>query len=59
MKEKKGPDLPTIDNIVQANNDNIDLILAKQLKENIVSESRHRPLLLALVVRQAEGTLDL
>ena len=47
---KSGPELPTIDNIVQASKDNIDLILSKQLKENMPTNAKnHRPLLLALV----------
>ena len=33
--ENQGPQLPTVDNIVQASKDNLDLILTKQLKENM------------------------
>ena len=52
----KGPELPTIDNIVQASGDNIDLILIKQLKEN--QERKHKPLILCLVSRSGLNNLD-
>ena len=58
MRADTGPELPTVDNIVQASADNLDLLIKKQLSENIVSVKKHRPLLLALVQRQAEGNLD-
>ena len=34
------------------------MVFSKQLKENIFNEKKHRPLLLALVQRQAEGNLE-
>ena len=57
LKESQGPQLPTQDNIVQASGDNLDLLLGKQLKDNMLSEKKHRPLLMALVLRSAEGNL--
>ena len=57
-KVDTGPELPTIDNIVQASDDNIEILLGKQLKENIKSEKRHRPLLIALLVRGSDNSLE-
>ena len=58
MREKTGPELPTIDNIVQASKENIDILLGKQLKANIPNAKKHKPLLMVLVVRSAEGGLE-
>ena len=57
-RESNIPQLPTVDNIVQASVDNFDILLSKQLKENMLSEKKHRPLLMALVVRSADGSLE-